>query len=220
VGATLGSGVAAGSGAAAGGAMQGQSADPAGYYVDTLFRTAPGGAAPRAAGSPAGGQQGAAAPGGASGQGMTGTGGAPASSPQGETPPAMQPQAGAQPQGATPSQAQPPQRGATTQDRGEVGRVLVTGLRDGKLSDEDRAYLGRIVQDRTGLTSEEANRRVDETLMRASQAAKDAADKAAKAAAYFSLWSFIALLFGAMAATIGGIVGGNQRDENLAEARL
>lgn len=221
VGATLGSGVAAGGGAAAGGAMQGQSGDPAGYYVDTLFRTAPGGGgAPRAAASAPSGQPATAATGSASGQGMTGTGGAPAASPQGETPPAMQPQATAQTQNATPPQGQVSQRGATTQDRGEVGRLLVTGMRDGKLSDEDRAYLGRIVQDRTGLTSEEANRRVDETVARVNQAAKDAADKAAKATAYFSLWSFIALLFGAMAATVGGIVGGNQRDENLGEARF
>jgi len=106
------------------------------------------------------------------------------------------------------------------QDRAEIERVLTTGLRDGKLSDEDRAYLARLVQDRVGLTPEEANRRVDETLARVNQATKDVADKAAKAAAYFSLWSFIALLFGAAAATVGGIVGGNQRDENLAEARL
>jgi len=175
VGATVGGGAAAGSGAAAGGAMQGQAVTPTGYYVDTLFRTAPGGTA--------------------------------TASPPGENPVAMQ------------STAQG-QRGATMQDRAEIERVLTTGLRDGKLSDEDRAYLARLVQDRAGLTPEEANRRVDETLARVNQATKDVADKAAKAAAYFSLWSFIALLFGAAAATVGGIVGGNQRDENLAEARL
>ena len=45
VGATIGGGAAAGSGAAAGGAMQGQAATPTGYYVDTLFRTAPAGTA-------------------------------------------------------------------------------------------------------------------------------------------------------------------------------
>lgn len=40
---------------------------------------------------------------------------------------------------------------------------------------------------------------------------QDAADKAAKAAAYFAFWSFMALLFGAVAATVGG----NQRDDDL-----
>ena len=158
---------------------------------------------------------------------QTGSGGAPASSPQGDVPPAMQPgqtaqatqtsptgQAGGQPQtggGAQPS--------ATSDDRGEAVRIFASGMRDGKLSDDDRAHLGRVVQARTGMTPEEANRRVDETVARANKAAKDAADAAAKAASYFAFWSFMALLFGAAAATVGGIVGGNQRDDDMAPDR-
>ena len=38
-------------------------------------------------------------------------------------------------------------------------------------------------------------------------------DEARKAAAYVSFWSFIALLFGAVAATLAGILGGELRDE-------
>jgi hypothetical protein len=38
-------------------------------------------------------------------------------------------------------------------------------------------------------------------------------DEARKAAAYFSFWSFLALLFGAVAATLAGILGGELRDE-------
>jgi hypothetical protein len=38
---------------------------------------------------------------------------------------------------------------------------------------------------------------------------------AAKAAAGFSFWTFMSLLMGAAAATLGGIFGGNQRDEEL-----
>lgn len=38
-------------------------------------------------------------------------------------------------------------------------------------------------------------------------------EEARKAAAYFSFWSFIALLFGAVAATLAGILGGELRDE-------
>jgi hypothetical protein len=33
-----------------------------------------------------------------------------------------------------------------------------------------------------------------------------------KAAAYFSFWTFMALLFGGAAATLGGILGGQLRD--------
>jgi hypothetical protein len=42
--------------------------------------------------------------------------------------------------------------------------------------------------------------------------ARDAADTTAKAAAYFSFWTFMALLFGGTAATLGGILGGQLRD--------
>ena len=38
-------------------------------------------------------------------------------------------------------------------------------------------------------------------------------DEARKAAAYVSFWSFLALLFGAVAATLAGILGGELRDE-------
>jgi hypothetical protein len=38
-------------------------------------------------------------------------------------------------------------------------------------------------------------------------------DAARKAAAYISFWSFMALLFGAVAATLAGILGGELRDE-------
>jgi hypothetical protein len=99
-----------------------------------------------------------------------------------------------------------------------VVRIFASGLRDGSLSEEDRAYLGRLVAARTGLSPEEGTRRVNEVIAQANQTAKAAADKAAKAASYFSLWTFIALLFGAMAALVGAIVGGNQRDENLGRA--
>jgi hypothetical protein len=43
--------------------------------------------------------------------------------------------------------------------------------------------------------------------------AADVADAARKAAAYASFWSFMALLFGAVAATLAGILGGELRDE-------
>jgi hypothetical protein len=46
-----------------------------------------------------------------------------------------------------------------------------------------------------------------------SQTATTMTDEARKAAAYFSFWSFLALLFGAVAATLAGILGGELRDE-------
>jgi hypothetical protein len=41
----------------------------------------------------------------------------------------------------------------------------------------------------------------------------EAADTARKAAAYISFWSFMALLFSAVAATLAGMLGGELRDE-------
>lgn len=44
-------------------------------------------------------------------------------------------------------------------------------------------------------------------------ATAEATDAARKATAYVSFWSFLALLFGAVAATLAGILGGELRDE-------
>jgi hypothetical protein len=38
-------------------------------------------------------------------------------------------------------------------------------------------------------------------------------DEVRKAVAYLSFWSFMALLFGAVAATLAGILGGELRDD-------
>ena len=46
---------------------------------------------------------------------------------------------------------------------------------------------------------------------------KDATDRAAKTGAYIAFWTFMALLFGAVAATLAGMIGGQLRD---AEGRL
>ncbi len=130
-----------------------------------------------------------------------GSGGAPASSPQGETPPSMQ-TAG----------------GQDSSQRAEVGRVMTYSLGQGRMADADRAYLGRLVAQRTGLSQAEAEQRVAATEQRARETAKEAADKAAKAASAFSFWTFMSLLMGAAAATLGGIFGGNQRDEDCSAA--
>ena len=168
-------------------------ADPAGYFTDTLFRTAP---------------RQTATPALASGVQTTAPSGPTAMpTPQGETPPTMQAQ-------------QPAAPAVDTQTRTEAGRIVSTGLASGQFSDDDRAYLGRVVGARAGLPPEEANRRVAEVETRMKAYAKDTADKAAKAASMLSFWTFMSLLMGAVAAVVGGIVGGNHRDENLGLSRL
>ena len=110
------------------------------------------------------------------------------------------------------TQPRPLARRATCSAR-RSARILTQSLVQGRLADEDRAYVARVVAARTGLSAQEAERRVTDVESRAREAVEQTADKAAKAASYFSFWTFMALLFGAMAAVLGGLVGGELRDQ-------
>jgi hypothetical protein len=97
--------------------------------------------------------------------------------------------------------------------RDQVSRILSTALGPKGLSNNDRAYLSQIVGARTGLSENDARQRVDDVVNTAKQDATEAADAARKAAAYLSFWTFMSLLFGAVCATMGGMLGGDLRDE-------
>jgi hypothetical protein len=122
---------------------------------------------------------------------------------------------------AEPASTTAGQGGATAQtgqdgdSRGEAGRILANAARQGHLDPNDRTYLAQMVARRTGMTQAEAEQRVSATEQRLRETAKEAGDKAAKAASMFSFWTFMALLMGAAAATVAGVFGGNQRDENI-----
>jgi hypothetical protein len=103
--------------------------------------------------------------------------------------------------------------------RAEATRIFANGMRQGELDANDRAYLVQLVAQRTGTTQADAEQRVAAAEQRLRESAKEAADKAAKAASLFSFWTFMALLMGAAAATVGGVFGGNQRDENILGVR-
>ena len=110
-----------------------------------------------------------------------------------------------------PAQPLPPEM------RAEATRVLLRSVAQGQLDEGDRAYLAQVVSARTGLPPDEAQKRVAVVESRAREAVKEAADKTAKAGAYFSFWTFMSLLFSAVAATLAGILGGQLRDD---EGRL
>ncbi len=102
---------------------------------------------------------------------------------------------------------------------GEVSRIFVEALRNGSLSADDTHYVGQLVAQRTGLSQQDAEKRVTDTFARAKAAAddaankaKEAADKARKAVAYSSLWMFVALLVGAFGASLMATYGGRRRD--------
>lgn len=101
----------------------------------------------------------------------------------------------------------------------EVARVFMNTLRTGALPAEDVRYVGQLVAQRSGLTQQEAEKRVSDTYARAQAklrdaetAAKEVADKARKASAYAAIWLFISMLTGAFIASLAATYGGRQRD--------
>ncbi|MDP2295279.1 MAG: hypothetical protein Q8M24_07415 [Pseudolabrys sp.] len=96
-------------------------------------------------------------------------------------------------------------------NRGEIGRILATGLtRDGSIADGDKSYLAGVIAARTGLTQQEAEQRVNQTITQA----KAAADAARKSARNFAFWMAFAMLAGALSAALAAIEGGSLRNRD------
>ena len=94
-------------------------------------------------------------------------------------------------------------------DRAELGRVIATALtKGGTVSDADRSYLAQVVANQTGLSQQEAQQRVDQTIVQA----KAAADAARKSGRNFAFWLTFAMLAGALSASLAAIEGGRLRN--------
>lgn len=101
----------------------------------------------------------------------------------------------------------------------EVSRIFLNSIRTGALPPEDAKYVGQVVAQRTGLSQQDAEKRVNDTyakaqatLKEAQAKAKEAADAARKASAYASLWLVISMLIGAFVASFAATYGGRRRD--------
>jgi hypothetical protein len=93
--------------------------------------------------------------------------------------------------------------------RAEISRLLITSFRNsGDVSASDRSYLARVVAARTGLSQADAEKRVNDVIVETQQAI----DGARRAAASFALWMTAAMLFGAFAASLAAVEGGQLRD--------
>jgi len=108
---------------------------------------------------------------------------------------------------------------ASGSDAAEVGRIFASAGRTQALPAEDLRYVGQIVARRTGLSQQDAQKRVTEIHAKAQAKARDAevaarnaADKARKASAYGALWLFVSLLIGAFVASLSATFGGRRRD--------
>jgi hypothetical protein len=109
---------------------------------------------------------------------------------------------------------------STASSTAEVGRIFATSLTAGTaLPPEDVRHVGQLVAQRTGLSQQDAEKRVTDTYNRmqtkgreAEAKAREAADKARKASAYAALWLFVSLLIGAFVASLAATLGGRHRD--------
>lgn len=107
----------------------------------------------------------------------------------------------------------------TTQDAAEVSRIFMNISVTEPLLPEDMQYVGQLVAQRTGLSQQDAEKRVTDVYARAQlklnqieMTAKEATDQARKASAFAALWMFVSLLIGAFVASLAATYGGRQRD--------
>jgi hypothetical protein len=106
----------------------------------------------------------------------------------------------------------------TSDGRAEVMHVAANAATSGSVNDEDRAYLANLVATKTGVSNEEAQKRVEafiQTVKDVTVQAKTAADDARKSAATAALYTALALLIGAFIASVSAAIGGRLRDEHL-----
>ena len=106
------------------------------------------------------------------------------------------------------------------QATGEVTRIFTNAIAAGKLPEEDARHAAQVVAQGTGVSQQEAEKRVNETFnqiqtkkQEAEAKAREAADAARKASAAAALALFISLLIGAFIASYSATIGGRQRDD-------
>ena len=97
----------------------------------------------------------------------------------------------------------------------QTSRIMLNGLRNGDVPASDRAYLAQLVAARTGLSQDDATKRVDQVISQAKAAeakAQQTADAARKAAAKLSIVTALSMVVGAFIACVAAALGGRLRD--------
>jgi hypothetical protein len=110
---------------------------------------------------------------------------------------------------------QPKPDASPQQATGEAGRILARSVANGSLEPGDRTYLAKLVATRTGLSQQDAEKRVDDVaaqMKAAEEKAKQAAEVARKATAKTAFHVFFSMLIGAFIASAAGAIGGRERD--------
>ncbi len=108
------------------------------------------------------------------------------------------------------------QSGGSDDIRSELMRLLSSSFGSGQdVQSVDRTYIAQIVARRTGLNQAEAEKRVNDVTTQA----KSALDTARSAAAQLAFGVTIALLIGALSASIAAAMAGKRMDRNWQSVR-
>lgn len=124
---------------------------------------------------------------------------------------------------AAPSAPQPAaQQAGAQRSRADLAapmsRAFAAALKSGQLDPKDRTMLAAMVSQQTGLSQADSEKRVDEAyadLKTAEAKARDAAEKARKAALITAFALAATLLLGCAAACAGATAGAHHRRENV-----
>jgi len=93
--------------------------------------------------------------------------------------------------------------------RGEMVRLFTTNFHNGSnLNPTDRAYVAKVVSARTGLSQQDAEKRVNDVIAKV----KSDLDEARKAAMQTAIWLTLSLFIGAFSAALAATEGGGLRD--------
>ena len=99
--------------------------------------------------------------------------------------------------------------------RAEATRILAMSARNGSLAPADRTYLAQMVVARTGISQQDAEKRIDDVTAQAKSLEdkeRATADETRKATAKLSFYLFFSMLIGAFIASVSGAIGGRLRD--------
>jgi hypothetical protein len=125
-------------------------------------------------------------------------------------------------QAAAPAQPPPGQGGGAPRARAgaaqpnddirvEVSRILASSLASGSLTEQNRTYLAQLVAQRTGVSQQEAEKRINDAVT----AVRQAADKARRAAVLTGFVTAAGLVLALGAAWWAALKGGQHRDTSV-----
>jgi hypothetical protein len=101
-------------------------------------------------------------------------------------------------------------------ERAEYGRILGQGVLSSTFDETDKAYLAQQISSRTGISADEANQRLDETVA----TLKSHAESTRKLSVLFGFLTAASFVISGAAAWWAARIGGNHRDEDVNHSKF